>query len=82
LGKSAPETDQQREAGCGETTQDRILEPEHPLTHKIPELLPAGILARPSMPFKWVSIAAETHRIPMADNLDFVQQHRNYIALW
>jgi len=34
------------------------------------------------MPFKWVSIAAETHRIPMADNLDFVQQHRNYIALW
>jgi hypothetical protein len=34
------------------------------------------------MPFKWVSIAAETHRIPMADNLDFVQQDRNFIALW
>jgi hypothetical protein len=34
------------------------------------------------MPFKWVSIAAETHRNPMADNLDFVQQSRNFIALW
>ena len=42
LGDSAPDTDQQCETGCGETTQARILEPEHPLTHKIPELLPAG----------------------------------------
>jgi hypothetical protein len=39
-------------------------------------------VARPLMPFKWVPIAAETHRNPMADNLDFVQQSRNFIALW
>ena len=42
LGDSAPDTEQQCETGCGETTQARILEPKHPLTHKIPELLPAG----------------------------------------
>jgi len=34
------------------------------------------------MPFKWVSIAAEIHRIPMTDNLDFVQQSRNFIGSW
>jgi hypothetical protein len=34
------------------------------------------------MPFKWVPIAAETHGNPMADNLDFVQQSRSFIALW
>jgi hypothetical protein len=34
------------------------------------------------MPFKWVSIAAKTHPIPMTDNLDFVQQSRNFIAPW
>jgi hypothetical protein len=43
-------------------------------------------VARPVMPFKWVPIAAETHRIPiadsLADNLSFVQQGRNFIASW
>jgi hypothetical protein len=34
------------------------------------------------MPLKWVSIAAETPPNPMADNLDFVQQSRNFIGLW
>jgi hypothetical protein len=32
------------------------------------------------MPFKWVPIAAKTPWIPMTDNLDFVQQSRNFIA--
>jgi len=34
------------------------------------------------MPLKWVSIAAETLPNPMADNLDFVQQSRNFIGSW
>ncbi|MEA2899013.1 MAG: hypothetical protein QOJ84_4628 [Bradyrhizobium sp.] len=41
LGEGASETDQQRESGCGNATQDRILKLEHPLTHKVPDLLPA-----------------------------------------
>jgi hypothetical protein len=75
LGEGASETDQQRESGCGNATQNRILELEHPLTHKVPDFVAClrHILARPLMPFKWVSIAAETYRNPMADNLDFVQ---------
>jgi hypothetical protein len=84
LGEGASETDQQRESGCGNATQNRILEFEHPLTHKVPDFVAyvRHTLARPLMPFKWVPIAAETHRNPMADNLDFVQQSRNFIALW
>jgi hypothetical protein len=84
LGEGASETDQQRDCGCGNTTQDRILEFEHPLTHKVPDFVACRrhTLARLLMPFKWVPIAAETHRNPMADNLDFVQQSRNFIALW
>jgi hypothetical protein len=83
LGKGASETDQQRDCGCGNATQNRILELEHPLTHKVPDFVAwrRHTLARPLMPFKWVPIAAETHRNPMADNLDFVQQSRNFIAL-
>jgi hypothetical protein len=34
------------------------------------------------MRFKWVSIAAKTHRNPMADNLGFVQQSRNLAVSW
>jgi hypothetical protein len=41
LGEGACETDQQRESGCGNSTQYRILELEYPLTHKVPDLLPA-----------------------------------------
>jgi hypothetical protein len=84
LGEGASETDQQRESGCGNATQDRILELEHPLTHKVPDFVAClrHTVARPLMPFKWVPIAAETQRNPMADNLDFVQQSRNFIALW
>jgi hypothetical protein len=84
LGEGASETDQQRESGCGNATHDRILKLEHPLTHKVPDFAAClrHTVARPLMPFKWVPIAAETHRNPMADNLDFVQQSRNFIALW
>jgi hypothetical protein len=84
LGEGASETDQQRDCGCGNATQNRILELEHPLTHKVPDFVACRrhTLARPLMPFKWVPIAAETHRNPMADNSDFVQQSRNFIALW
>jgi hypothetical protein len=41
LGEGGSETDQQRESGCGNATQDRILKLEHPLTHKVPDLLAA-----------------------------------------
>jgi hypothetical protein len=84
LGEGASETDQQRESGCGNATQNRILEFEHPLTHKVPDFVAClrHTVARPVMPFKWVSITAKIHRNPMADNLDFVQQSRNFIALW
>ena len=84
LGERASETDQQRESGCGNATHDRILKLEHPLTHKVPDFAAClrHTVAWPLMPFKWVPIAAETHRNPMADNLDFVQQSRNFIALW
>jgi hypothetical protein len=83
LGEGASETDQQCESGCGNATRNRILKLEHPLTHKVPDFAAClrHTLARPLMPFKWVPIAAETHRNPMADNLDFVQQSRNFIAL-
>ena len=37
LGENAAASDQQRETGYGEATHDPVLEPEHPLTHKIPE---------------------------------------------
>jgi hypothetical protein len=75
LREGVSETDQQRESGCGNATQNRILELEHPLTHKVPDFAAClrHTLARPLMPFKWVPIAAETHSNPMADNLDFVQ---------
>jgi hypothetical protein len=54
LGEGASEPDQHGNAGRGKAPQKRILELEHPLTHKFPE--PAAglrhILTRPWMPFK------------------------------
>ena len=84
LGEGASETDQQRDCGCGNATQNRILELEHPLTHKVPDFVacPRHTLARPLMPFKWVPIAAKTCRILMAEKSDFVQQVRKFIAAW
>src|SRR6185503_7009523 len=37
LGENAAASDQQREAGYGAATPDPVLDPEHQLTHKIPE---------------------------------------------
>ena len=41
LGEGASGADQQRQSGCGNATQNRILELKHPSTHKVPDLLPA-----------------------------------------
>jgi hypothetical protein len=41
LGEGGSGTDQKCKPGNGEVTQNRILNTQHPWTHKFPDLLPA-----------------------------------------
>jgi hypothetical protein len=85
LGNRASDTDHECEPGDGKVTQNGNLKLYHPLTHKFPDFVPAGVLPGTRW-FDAVEIGPQYGedgcRIPMTDISDFVQQTHNFILLW